>query len=170
MDAATVTACARCSQPRVRLSYCEKHLRFRQMRSDSQKRGKAIPTPEQLETLVPIDMRCPICVRPMHWNGVPRSQVISIQHDRNGDFRLICFSCNRKHADMPGDSFYDVPKGSRYCYACKAVKPESDFYQSRKTPGQFYTGCKACNAVKNAAWERANREHRREYRSSRKVD
>lgn len=140
--------------------YCSKHFRFMQMRWHAKRYGKTVPSFEELESLVPIDMRCRHCNQSMNWlqTDGKRTQ-ITLQHDRNGTHRLICFSCNARHAFMPGDLFYALKAGERYCPRCKTVKLESDFNRDNKPQRtvKLATICKVCSKAHCAQW-RAKRK------------
>ena len=87
---------------------CDRHRRFLQMRTQAGSDGKAVPSPEWFEREAPPDMVCPPCGVQMVWHKQtdPR-RVLTLQHDRSGRMRLICMSCNVRHASYPGDYFYD---------------------------------------------------------------
>ncbi len=129
--------CAQCDEPatkrRNQTHLCVVHYRIQQMRQDSQVDSKPIPTRESLESLVgqivESGMVCVFCDRVMNWlkkDGI--KTIVTLQHDRNGGFRLICLSCNTRHQHFPGDSFYATPKGHKLCTRCKQVKPFEEFY------------------------------------------
>jgi bacterioferritin-associated ferredoxin len=136
--------------------HCTKHYRFRQMRDNANTCRKTIPSMEELESLVPPGMMCVVCKRTMTWLAKEkgRSPVISLQHDRDGTHRLICYACNIRHAVLPGDLIYKLDlTRERYCHKCKSVKPLDSFARlikgsPRKTT-RLSSQCKAClNALK----------------------
>src|SRR5688572_27994857 len=107
---------------------CVRHWRLSRMRHASRSRGKSVPSMSELESLVPDGMSCPVCDRKMVWlKNESRSLVISLQHNRNGSYLLICLSCNSRHQHFSGDDFYKIPKDQKWCPGCKSVKPNSDF-------------------------------------------
>lgn len=125
--------------------YCIKHRAFSVMRANAKQRGKAVPSLEELERLLPTDMRCPACRRVMNWKlSEGRSTALTLQHDRSGAFRLICQGCNTRHRAMPEDTFYDLPDGNKYCASCDRVKPMTDFAVDRSRLGGRKAHCKDC--------------------------
>lgn len=128
--------------------YCAKHLRLIQMNADAKQNGKQAPSFAELESLIPQDMKCSACARTMNWlrTGGMSTQV-TLQHDRSGQIRLICFGCNTRHASLPGDLLYEIPKGHRYCPGCHLIKSESSFWQRKsKRRDVFIPRCKDCHA------------------------
>lgn len=96
-----------CASPAVSRRLCAKHLRFHRMRMSAQTAGKKRPTFATLERLVPPGLVCPACGRRMNWlkrDGA--ASMVTLQHDRSGRLRLICFTCNVQHWRFPGDTFY----------------------------------------------------------------
>lgn len=156
--------------------YCSPHYRFATMRTKAKADGKAVPTWEQLEALLTKNgMVCKPCGRTMNWHAKDGADtVLTLQHDRSGAFRFICLSCNTRHAAQPGDSFYDIPQGSRRCSKCLQVKPESDFYGDAS--GRWNdkkSTCKTCSDGALANYRENNREAynaaQRDYRARRKA-
>jgi len=114
--------------------YCDKHYRFQQIRHSAHSRGKEVPSLEWLEVNWPKNMECPACHRQMTWRGHPeRASCITIQHDREGSTRFLCYSCNVRHARYPDDSFYAIPEGHKPCFDCHKVLPLSDFDFDRRS-------------------------------------
>lgn len=142
---------------------CGKHWRFNQMRACAKASGKYAPPIQQLESLTPMPFMCPICKRELIWfmkdDPKHRGRVISLQHDRNGSIRLICHSCNSRHDDRPGDTFYAEGMSRRRCYSCKKTKsldqfgPDKSRYQGKKCI------CRKCWQGKYMEWKNKNREH-----------
>lgn len=123
------------------------------MRYDAKHKNKAVPTRMELESLAlqikADDMRCPCCRRTLHWLGRDGiSSVVTLQHDTNGDFRLICHACNTRHSKHPGDSFYEVMPGERRCFGCGDIKRKSEFYKNRAARDGLQTLCKECQLQK----------------------
>ena len=113
--------------------------------------GKAVPALAWLEANVPEGMVCPCCHRTMNWlRKDGGSTCITLQHDRDGTMRLICFGCNSRHSHMPGDSFYQLPSGTKKCHYCGEIKPDAEFYAS--------TLCVVCRPLRMKAWRDANPE------------
>lgn len=130
---------------------CQKHYRFRQMRTSSKIRGKSVPTIEELAELTTSqDGRCADCKTPMNWlREDGPSTMATIQHYRNGTIALVCLSCNVRHAFMPDDSFRNVPANHKYCPRCKVVLPFSSFTKDayRNSKLKLKSFCKSCCAV-----------------------
>jgi len=153
--------CKWCDAPAARkcgrIRLCRRHARLSQMSATARYRGNLAPSRAELEAMVPSDMRCSSCERTMNWFASDGADtVIVLQHDRAGTVRMICQSCNARHGQMPGDSFYHLPKGKRQCPDCKEIKDLTDFWKDRSGErfGDAFTYCKDCH----------NR-HRREYRA-----
>lgn len=125
--------CPFCGNPATRLvrgnaGYCDQHARFLQMRHGAAVGGKFAPPIFQLEQMVPAGMKCPTCTRQMNWYTRDGwSTVAVLQHDRNGSVRIICQGCNVRHGHMPGDSFFELPKGHKLCRNCEFIKPLNEF-------------------------------------------
>lgn len=142
--------CTRCGDPIVNKPQnrrCAKHLRFSKMQVGARWAGKSVPSTAELDELLPKDMKCPACKRTMNWFSKDgRSTMVTLQHDRNGNHRLICHACNSRHARMPGDSFYEIPAGHKYCSGCANIKPYAEFHKSF-TEGRWnnlFQYCKTC--------------------------
>jgi RNase P subunit RPR2 len=138
-----------------RVHLCPRHYRTQQMRSNARAKGKVVPSRELLEGLlddmVASSMRCVGCSRKMNWlreDGA--STVVTLQHDRSGEIRLLCSRCNAQHRLLPGDSFYDVPAGRKHCPGCRTILPLSDFHRDRLTQSGVQTRCKACKKLQRA--------------------
>lgn len=173
--------CARCDRPAARKQghqhLCPMHYRFGQMRALAKRRGLAVPTHDQLHSLVSWlkEMTCPHCQRRMNWlAGEGQSTVVTLQHYRSGSMGLICRACNTRHGAMEGDSFCDLPPDSKRCPGCKQVKPLGDFATDRT--GRWKnrkTYCRPCSADRYSKWAKGNREaynrKQREYRARRKA-
>lgn len=141
------STCARCDRPAFALMYftnlCLLHVRAEQMRRGARYGEKAIPPREVIESLLNAalasGMKCPSCGRTMNWlKKDGQSTVITLQHDRDGGFRAICFGCNVRHQFHPNDTFYSLPAGHKRCQACKNNKPTADFYSPSRA------NCRQC--------------------------
>ena len=104
---------------------CKKHYRFQQMRVSAKHNGKPVPSYEWLEdTWNALQGKCPICQREINWlSSDGTSTVITLQHDRCGNLRLLCLSCNTRHASFCGDSFYSADPTKRVCPRCRKELP-----------------------------------------------
>jgi hypothetical protein len=131
--------CSKCDCPGFRWRgerwLCIFHHRFDTMITASRTCGKTVPTERQLWAMaVPIitnGMKCPSCDVVMQWTGNRQSHTISLQHDRSGALRLICMLCNQRHDDLPGDTFFELPKDHWRCPRCEQVLPLTAFYKDR---------------------------------------
>lgn len=153
---------------------CDKHYRFGQMRAQAKRRGKAVPSREELEAIAPLDMVCQDCSRQMNWRSVDgKSTVASLQHYRDGTMGIVCRSCNTRHAFMKGDSYREMPKDHKQCPQCAQIKPHSAFAVDNSRSGliKIKSWCKECSSTSHTEWQRNNREHynakQREGRSNR---
>jgi len=130
--------CSKCGDPGFRFRgerwLCSIHNRMDTMRTAARSAGKYVPTEDELTTLfrdlTARGMKCETCgvVMPLHGD---RRATVSLQHDRSGRLRLICMTCNSRHDDLPGDSFYDLPPDSWRCSRCEQVLPLARFYKGR---------------------------------------
>lgn len=153
--------CANCDRQAEKVRneayYCLRHYRIRQMRGDAKESGKSIPSFELLESLFDdaeaSGFVCSVCCREMNLvRSGGQSTTISLQHDRDGGYRLICLGCNVKHQFCPGDSFYDVPEGTKRCNACGFVLPKTEFYRSKHSPNGLRSACKECGKSSAMKW------------------
>ena len=134
-----------------------RNLRFYQMRREAERKGKAVPTMNQLYALASNGLSCPDCGVTMHWleKESPRF-VITLQHYRDGSFGLVCKSCNSRHRNMPGDDYRSSPKDHKYCPHCKLLKPFSKFAHdsTRKGTMQLKSWCMECMNAARKKWRR----------------
>jgi hypothetical protein len=119
-------------------------------------KGKKVPSRQELvdlfRKLIADGMKC-WCGKIMVWSG-KRGQlnVVSLQHDRSGEIRLLCMECNQRHRAFPGDSFYKAPVGHKFCPQCLRVLPPEMFYRIRRN-GQLRSYCRECKKKLNGvAW------------------
>ena len=133
--------------------YCPRHYRFATMRTCAKRHGKTVPTWDELESLVPTNLTCQPCGRPMNWLARDGgSTVITLQHDRSGAYRLMCRACNTRHAAHPGDEFYAIPPDMRRCPGCLHVKPLSAFAMDVSRWLGRTTYCRGCARGRHQAW------------------
>src|SRR6056297_1825930 len=155
-------------------TWSEARRRFRGMRYKAKDDGKYMPSFGELESVVPRDMRCPSCSTEMNWFARDgHKSVMTLQHDRDGSIRMLCLSCNTRHAFCEGDSFYDIPNGHKPCAGCDEIKPLDEFWTDNHRRWESkQTYCKSCAAERGQEWRKANREkynrYMREYRDKRK--
>lgn len=166
---APVRNCSKCDVPAVHdangAKYCSKHWRFLNMRVSAKSDAKTVPSYQELESLLPADMHCPVCKRQMNWLARDgRSTQITLQHDRDGRHRLICGGCNSRHAQLPGDLLYTIKDDERWCNACKTIKPVTDFHRDNGASRviRLMSKCKICSRAQYVAWVARNREYVRE--------
>lgn len=132
--------------------FCVRHYRFNKMRSGASDRRVYAPTFQELEAMVPDDMTCPACRRVMNWRRRDGSStVITLQHDRSGEMRMMCSRCNSQHAHHPEDQFYLVPAGHKRCPGCGAIKHyETHFHKSGTgQTGHVTVYCKSCKSARH---------------------
>lgn len=136
------------------MMFVEKKLK--RMRYWSGKRGKTMPSMKNMWAMLEncSYMDCPSCGRHMHWNrNEGHAATITIQHDNDGQMRLMCLGCNGRHSTL-GDKFYgmvpgvDVPPGDispddKWCSRCRNVKSKAAFTPSTKEGLQGW--CKPCS-------------------------
>lgn len=171
--------CAWCDQPRARrqgrIFLCAKHYRFQQMRTRAARDGKTVPSYWALDAMAAPGLICCGCQREMHWlvSDGPRSQQVTLQHDRGCTMRLLCLGCQVRHASHPGDEFYNVPVDHKRCPDCVAVLPLDRFSVDRSRPIGRASYCKECSRVRHAQWVKEHRDHvntkQRERRAARHV-
>ncbi len=133
---------------------CDRHYRIAQMRSDAWTRLQIKHTRQEIEDIIPPDMKCPQCGVDMIWRrghkqkGVAHQ--ITIQHWRDGSIQCLCHRCNVRHASMDEDSFRHMPHDHKFCPTCKTVKHESEFglKNSRKLLKRN-SYCKPCNSARS---------------------
>lgn len=146
------------------LRYCVKHYRFSNMKSRACNSAKYSPSFAELEALIPSDMICIGCKRPMNWTSAEGpSTLITLQHDRSGKLRMICLACNTKHASQPNDSFYEIPSGHWRCPQCKKIKPLKDFQIDNGRSTGRISVCAECHYERGRKWRLSNPERCRAY-------
>lgn len=153
--------CAWCDAPshirQGRIFLCAIHYRISTMRACAKRNAKATPTRQQIEGMIPSPFVCSCCKRPMTWlRETGTSQQATLQHDRSGEMRIICFACNTRHAQHPGDSFYAVPENHKSCPDCETVKPLEAFAVDRSRPIGRRSYCRPCAAKRFKKWEVRN--------------
>lgn len=154
--------CLWCSRPGHRFRghrwLCVRHTRMETMKNAAQKAGKRIPTWDELEKMIhdveASGLKCPHCGIQMCWlMAEDKLRTLTLQHDRSGDLRILCFLCNIQHDDVPGDLFYEIPVGHKHCPQCRVVQPiDTQFY--RLSNGRLSSWCRSCRkAVNKRMWE-----------------
>ncbi len=142
---------------RGKLHVCIKHYRFVAMRVTAKADGKLVPTFDQLESMANDldEMGCPHCKAVMVWRRKDGgTSVVSLQHDRSGEMRFLCLSCNARHVSCPDDSFYTHSLSQRPCSLCKKWLPLEDFGRRRQNGREVRKSrCFVCE-----------REYKREYK------
>lgn len=141
---------------------CPKHYRFGQMRANAKRRGKSVPSHEDLEALLDAHMKCADCGVSMNWLARDgQSTVISLQHYRSGALGLVCRSCNTRHAYTPGDTYRSLPMDHKWCPRCKTSKSDTEFShdRGRSGPRKIKSWCRACSAKAHSEWTSKNKDH-----------
>lgn len=143
-----------------RIYLCAVHYRFSSMRTRAKRDGKDVPDYAYLESLVPNPFLCPVCKVSMNWlSKEGHSTVITLQHDRDGTMRLICFKCNMRHSNFPEDTYYELPENHWRCSACGCVKPLEEFPTDRSRPLGKKSYCKLCSNIRMRNWVAKRRDH-----------
>lgn len=150
-----------CKRAAVARRLCVKHYRFTSMRQVAHRTKKRAPSFSEMDKLVPSGMICPPCGRRMNWaKKEGAGTVITLQHDRSGRLKMICMSCNSRHARFKGDTFYKIQPDERKCSLCGKLKHFTEFPRSRG--GSRWKGrtspCLPCHRKKNERWRKENRE------------
>ena len=157
-------ACAWCDRSahirQGRILLCEVHYRLSSMRSTAKRAGKEAPTVKEMESLIPSPLVCGGCHRPMNWlQSQGASTQATFQHDRDGTLKIVCLSCNTKHACHPGDSFWSVPEGHKRCASCDRVLGAAAFSRDRSRPCGLKSSCKECSHSQHTQWRTENRDY-----------
>jgi hypothetical protein len=145
-------ACSTCGSAPFKMNrtswLCLKHWKLSAMRWRASVRRKSVPTVQQLEALIPDGMICGSCKRVMTWFKKEDSKsVITLQHNRDGSYALICLSCNSRHQHFPGDDFYKIPMDCKRCPRCREARPHADFPKSHERWMGLGPYCRKCAAV-----------------------
>ncbi len=146
-------SCYICGNPSIR-NYqnswrCLRHQTLHMMRQNAKCAGKVSPTRQELDAMVPADMVCPSCKLTMTWTMAEGPNSISLQHNRDGTLIILCLRCNHRHCPLPGDMFYEIAPGMKWCNDCKTVKPHSEFWKRGDRPGGFQSYCVPCMGIRN---------------------
>lgn len=130
--------------------YCIKHHKIARMRDSASRRGKHVPTVEELEQLIARSgMVCRDCGCQMVWSKcISTTQVMTLQHYRDGVLAVVCLSCNSKHGRLPGGIYRDAKRETKWCHGCHSILPLSMF-GSRKSYGKrvFEGRCQECKKI-----------------------
>ncbi len=180
-DGGPAFPCARCHDDSVikqgRQWLCAKHYRFGQMRALAKRRGKTVPSHEQLHSMRGVDLVCPDCGVGMNWRSKDGHETVaSLQHYRDGSMAIVCRSCNTRHAFMPNDDYRDMPADHKLCPTCKGIKPRSEFTTDNSRSGVLKrkSYCRSCSDKAVNQWKEKNRdrynEYQRAYRARRKEE
>jgi len=127
------------------------------MRVDAKQKGKSVPSYEQLEKFLADlhNFECPHCHREMCWQRKDGpNRVLTLQHDRSGQIRFLCFACNTAHQFDNGDEFYNRTDGTKTCRDCGHKLPLSGFFKDRRVKTGVKPYCKQCANVRTYAWRR----------------
>ncbi len=126
----------------------ERRARFQQMRVHAKQHGKAVPSYEELSRMAR-SMKC-FCGVQMVWTSKEdKRRVVTLQHDRSGKMRLLCRSCNTRHAFHEGDHFYQVPTGKKWCGGCREYRALSLFCKSKDRTTGVSAYCRPCRSEKH---------------------
>jgi hypothetical protein len=163
------TNCHRCGEVSARFRsgqwLCPRHYRFLSMRESAKRRQVVVPSDAQLQSILDTaGMDCPVCHRTMNWLREEGTQtVVTLQHDRDGNMRFLCMSCNCRHWAYDGDSFYEVGPDQKRCNHCGQVKPLADFCTNNANRWANKNNvCRACAAQAHQEY-RAKPEYREKF-------
>ncbi len=155
-----MSKCTQCDRPgavfKCNRWLCDIHFRIQCMRDSASAKGKFVPNKLLLYALAEQveagGMKCSHCSQSMVWRGEKgQRNVVSLQHDRSGEVRLLCLDCNFNHRHFPGDSYYTTPIGWKYCPKCQTAKRPDEFYRRRN--GKLKSYCKECkHGIAMAEW------------------
>lgn len=128
-------------------TYCDKHVRFIQMRGGAKANGKYVPTYGELEKafLNCLSIVCIGCGQKMEWFSLERKRTITLQHDFDGKIRLLCFSCNVRYKAYKSEQFYLTDNTFRKCTACKQFKSPAEFHKDKTKYLGLGSRCRPCN-------------------------
>lgn len=163
-DGGPAFLCSWCAKPahirQGRIWLCAAHYRISSMRTRAKRDGKTTPTRQEIEALIPAPFKCGACNRQMKWlrHGGASSQA-TLQHDRSGTVRIICLACNTRHAQHPGDSYYELPDNHKRCASCDSILPHSSFDKDRSRPLGLKSSCQKCSHAAHTEWRIKNREY-----------
>ena len=126
---------------------CELHHRISRMRRGCTQRNLHAPSEQELESLFnTLDkMRCPVCGDKMQLMPEGRKGLVTIQHDRDGNVRLLCLACNVRHSDYPADTFYEKHQSEKWCNHCRQFRPLSRFNCDIHHKNGKRSWCKDCD-------------------------
>lgn len=126
---------------------CLPHYRLSAMRCSAKAKGKTVPSWKELYHLLSklCCLQCPHCKQQMVWLRSQNSRrVITLQHDRSGNIKFLCLSCNSSHGNLKtDDDFYKTPKLFE-CRGCKKDKDLKSFYPNNGKPRPKDYLCKEC--------------------------
>ncbi len=148
------------TERRNRSWYCPMHMRLRQMPIACRHDRKAVPPIDLLTQMatetIARNMACPLCGRTMNWlSRDGRTTCATLQHNRDGSFAIICLRCNVQHGQLPGDIYYAIPAGHKWCAGCEKTLPLDAFYPSRTIRQGVMSQCKKCAMKISNAWKKA---------------
>lgn len=167
--------CSQCSETACikqgHIWLCPRHYRMGQMRANAKRHGKTVPTKEHLAALIEsCKMVCPACDRKMNWRSKDgASIVITLQHNRDGSFAVICLGCNTRHHFFQGDSYFTRDKTKHPCRDCGEELPRKDFAKDASRPLGIKPYCKKCAYERYKQWASRNREYINQKQRSRRA-
>jgi len=133
--------------------YCPKHYRIQSSRNRALIRKLHAPSLQELEAMIPADMRCRICECEMGYSirDVPHTRIMSLQHWKNGKIEWICVGCNSRHSTTqePDDKWIEllrsVKENEKFCQMCKKVKDLAFFYKTANGSKGRTAYCQVCH-------------------------
>ncbi len=148
-------------------SYCPKHYRFKEMKHNSKRYKKDVPTWDECEILLFVwclSFKCPVCNVQLKWNkgngGI--KNVVSIQHNNNGTIMFICHSCNSGHGSSKlGDEYLTIPLNKKYCPRCNLILDKNNFGKNLNKRNKLRVYCRECRAVQHQERKNASNNTKR---------
>jgi hypothetical protein len=133
--------------------YCAKHYRIHSSRNRALSRGLYAPHAQELESMIPSDMKCRVCAVTMVHSvrEGSRNDIMSLQHWRNGTIEWICLRCNSSHGTTsePDDKWVElvrtVKENEKYCNQCKTIKDLAFFYNTPNGSKGKSSYCQVCH-------------------------
>jgi len=140
-------------------TWCAWHSRVYDMRFLARRKGKVDPGAQFFEDARRADMKCDICPQTMllvkSGRDSKSKRLMTLQHERDGSFNLICISCNSAegHWIGPGpwrDEYARNQNGEKWCPSCDKILPFDYFYLDERTRLGISSYCKHCDSIKRS--------------------
>lgn len=122
------------------------------MQYSAKKRGKYVPTDQELETLFAkvksSNMVCKHCGKTVIMTSKEGciSEVVTLQHNKDRTLDLICHTCNTGEGNCKHNRPFDMPEGKYICSKCGVMKNASEFGFRANSFRHHVSACKKCRA------------------------